>query len=300
MVESAFPTFGGSPFDEVAQGIEIEERGSHIPARYVRNPHTDPENTVVKEDGVPLLDASGSQFVVSQVAPERRYAIKMDGNVFPVHEFTEMYKQAHLEWYAIQRKKNPNVRFDGNIDLIAVPHPAYFVKWRIDPRDSKKLLEIGFDPDKRAEEKPDYFVDGEGERVAGSRIEHLCACYKDPSLRGRLTASETLEVQEYLGESVDSGPIELATKLEQLTDLMNDGSISLEVYAKKVAALTGKAPETDEKEPEPVNPNQARCGKVLKPGGRVPHELRCLECKRLFAEDENALKEPEDDPPIDD
>lgn len=302
MTASPFPTETPSPFEAIAEAIEIQDRGTHIPAWYVRNRHQEPEKTVVKHKGEPLKGFDGNPFTVAQVAPERRYAIGLDGEVMDVNDFRSAHQQAHLEYYEVLRRRHPNAQFTGQIDLIPIPNPADWVKWGVDPEDSTKLRQIGYDPKRPAGMKPEYFYNAEGEKVEGSRIEHLCNAYADPQLRKSLKTHEIAEVEEHLGISSRAGHSEVAAKLEQLTELMNDGAISVEVYAKKVAALTGKAPEAEEKAEETeTDPNIARCGHKCKPKGKAVHEFRCKKCKALFEEDAaNALKESEDEPTDDD
>jgi hypothetical protein len=299
MESSAFPTPQASSLGLVARAIEIPERSTHIPAFYVQRPHQNPESiTVTKDgvpllgtdgrpftDGVPLLGTDGRPFTVSQVAPERRYAIGHDGEVIPVNDFSEIHKQVHLEFYSLAREKNPDVKFTGDINLIPIPNPEHWVKWRIDPENDQKLLEIGFDPHATAGAKPDHFVDSEGEDVEGDRLEHLCAAYASPKLRAALTTSERAEVEEHLGieEAVDitSG---VAGKLEQLTELHEEGSLSTEKYLEKVRALTGVAPSPTPP-PEPPPPPvtfESKCGKPCKSlAGKLAHERRCEVCGEI-------------------
>ena len=300
---SPFPNTA-DPLGPVVGPIYIPERGTHIPAHYVRSPHREPESVIVKRGGVPLLGTDKEPFTVAQVAPERRWAILEDGELYDQTTFTEMFLQTVLEFYDVLRNNgSPQAAFQG--DLRSHPQPAVheYVAFTIDPEDPRHLMHIGYDRHAKGD-SADHFFDTEGEQIAGKRIDHLCAAYNDRKLRGTLTKAEISEVQAHLG--VESGSSdEIATKLELLTELKDAGDLTDAQYIAKVAALTGASPTVEMSEPEPAHapepPQEAEytatslCGtktttaptKQRAEFGIRAHQRVCADCKALAPKEED-------------
>jgi hypothetical protein len=271
-----------SPFPDAVtpQSAQVgynTERGETIPGWYVRNPHTDP-TLVVKQDGVPLVP----QITVGQVAPERRWAIGLDGNLMDQVKFREKVIQKNQEFYAIARTEGRNAkpaqgyRFERD----PIPNVVKFVQWRVDPEDETKLLGIHYDPHATDGAKPDHFVDKKGNPVEGDRMQHLCAAWADDSEgggRSKLTAKERAEVQEHLGLSGGAGTGGLQARLEQLTEMHDAGDITDAVYIRKVGELTGVAPS----KPEPAEETAA--AETQKPGRRAPAKKTAPCGEQFFA-----------------
>jgi len=291
-MSSAFPQqTSQNIFGPAAAAIPVPERGTHIPALYVRNPHRDPEHTVVKQGGIPLKDYNGNEFVVAQVAPERRWAILEDGEIMSVEAFKPAYQAKILEYYEMLKSNgHPDAKYVGNLDAEPIPHPRYYVRWTVDPMDSAHLREIGYDPNATDGSVPEFFYDKKGDKIEAARIDVLCQAYASPKGRKQMTKSEIEEVETYLGIAATSaaGSDLVASKLEVLTELFNDQAISEADYLRRVMNLTGAA---EESEPEPEvseakQPTTARCGaQGLKGnGGKLAHERRCKKCRELAEE----------------
>jgi hypothetical protein len=249
-MSSAFPQ-AASPFGAIANPVPVPDRNTHIPAFYVRNPHTDP-STIVKQDGVPLMGVDKKPYTIAQVAEERRWAVGLDGEVMDQTDFHVRLGENRLEFYAMQRQMgNPNAQFDGDIQREHVPAVQDYVCWEVDPQDPGKLRMIGYDPHGTDGAKPEAFVDSQGERIEEARLDILHQAYVNPKLRKSLQPSEIAEVEAYLGVEPGTGSDGIASKLELLTEMRTNGEITDEAYIAKVAALTGApAPETAPKEIE--------------------------------------------------
>jgi len=290
-MSSAFPQTQQTvdPFSPGAAAILVKERGTIIPSWYVRNPHRDP-NLVVKRGGLPLLGMDKEPFTISQVAPERRWAVDEDGELMNQTDFDAAKKKTIFEFYeTLQANGHPDARYVGNVDREPIPDVAYFVSWRIDPEDPTKLLEIGFDPNKKPGDVPKRYHTSDGDVIDASRMDVLCKSYHDPALRSKLTPEEIAEVEQSLGVKASDGGSAIAAKLEQLTELRASGALSDEDYIANVAKLTGTGAPTEppaktngaaapaEDEPAVL----AACGKAgLKvPNGLAAHERRCTKCR---------------------
>jgi hypothetical protein len=289
-MSSAFPEASSTDiFGRGAAAIPVPERGVHIPAAYVRNPHHDPEHTVVKRGGVSILGADGEPFMVSQVAPERRWAIMEDGNVLDGEQFSAAKQAGVLEFYEMLKTQgHPDAKFEGKITNEAVPDVGYYVSWGVDPRDDEKLLEIGYDPNATDGAVVKNFHDQKGDEIMSSRIEVLSQAYANTVSRAQMTDSERAEVEQHLGVTVAVGTDGVAAKLEVLTDLHKSGSLSNDDYLDAVSKLTGAAPVAVEVAPSAAKqPTMALCGKADCKGevGKKAHERRCEKCIALAAEE---------------
>jgi hypothetical protein len=288
-MSSAFPNQSqANVFSPGAVAVPVPERGTHIPASYIRNPHSDPDHTVVKRGGVPIPGADGESFVVSQVAPERRWAILEDGNVLEGEQFASEKQGGVLEFYEMLRTQgHPDAKFEGKISNEPVPDVGYYVSWSIDPADDGKLLEIGYNPNSTDGAVVKNFHDQKGEEIIGSRMDILVQAYASPAGRGQMTENERREVELHLGVTASAGTDGVAAKLEVLTDLHKDGALSDDDYLASVTKLTGTASVEAKPVSDAKQPTTARCGKADCKGevGKKAHERRCEKCIALAAEE---------------
>lgn len=300
---SAFPAQQQADyFRPGAMAMLVPERGTHIPAAYVRNPHANPDSTKVTQFGISLLGADKESFVVSQVAPERRWAILESGDLMAQVDFDSLKKSGVFEFYeALKQNGHPDAKYTGNVDREPIPDVAYYVRWGIDPMDNEKLAEIGFNPHATDGAVVDSFHDAAGEKIMQSRLDVLTKAYASKAGRDQMTASERKEAELYMGIEADSGGDGIAAKLEMLTGLRKDGSLDDAAYFKAVSALTGAgvdpADEDDEMplKPEEVKvevspakqPTVALCGKPDCKGqvGKKAHERSCKKCKEIASEE---------------
>lgn len=301
-MSSAFPNpQQASPFSAGAAAMLVPERGTHIPAAYVRNPHADADNTTVTQFGLPLLGADGEPFVVSQVVPERRWAITESGELLAQVDFDAKKKQGVYEFYeALRQNGSPDAKYTGNVDREPIPDVAYYVRWRVDPMDEEKVIEIGYDPNATDGAVVEKFHDNKGDEIMASRLEVLTKAFASKAGRDAMTAPEREEVELYLGIEANSGGDGVAVKLELLTDLHKKGDLNGAAYLKAVSALTGSGglelADEDEHEtpPEPEavtvevvsaakQPTTALCGREGLKGsvGKKAHERRCAKCKEI-------------------
>ncbi len=293
-----------SAFAPALAAILVPERGTHIPALYVRNPHPEPDKTVVTQNGVALLDASEEKrsFMVSQVAPERRWAILEDGELMSQQQFDVLKKQGVHDYYDILRANgHPEAKYVGNVDREPIPDVAYFVRWCIDPMNEENLLEIGFDAHETDGAVPEHFHDNKGDQIMASRMEVLTQAFATKAGREQMSKSERREVELYLGVEASAGTDGISAKLEMLTALHKDGDLSDAAYLKRVSALTGVEP-ADEDDSTPLKPEKVKvevapvsdakqpttalCGKADCKGevGKKAHERKCVKCKEIATE----------------
>ena len=291
---SAFPsTSQADPFSTASFPRDVPERGTFIPGAYMRNPHRNPGEVVVKQNGVPILGTDGKEFTVAQVAPERRWAIGYDGEIMHQYDFNNNKKEHIHEYFdMIRANGRPDAKYLGNPDREPMPDVKDYCSWCVDPRDSKKVLQIGYDPDENLGKKPEKFWDSSGEEIEKSRIELLCEAYASPKHRKSLREEEIIEVREHLKNQGVPDAGDIADKLEMLTNLLNDKSLTMEDYGRAVSALTGKVSEAEPVKakvapapipevPEKDKPTEALCGKPNCKGirGKLAHERQCKKCK---------------------
>ena len=219
----------------------VTKQNEMVPGWYAMAPHPD-ENVVVTQDGVPLLP----QFTVAQVAYGRRWCIGMDGGLMSQIDFKIKLEEVRHEFYALLRSQGRNAQFHGKMDRGSTPTVKKFASKKVDPENEAKLMDVHYDPYAKAGAEMDHFVDGQGEKVEGGRLQILVEAYHSEKLRPALTKREVAQVEAHLGTSVGAGGNGLAGKLEQLNDLLADGSITPEVHSQKVAALTGAPAPTAE------------------------------------------------------
>ena len=302
-MSSAFPNQASiDPFRAGAAAVLVPERGVHIPAAYIRNPHADANNTTVTQHGMPLLGANKEPFTVSQVLPERRWAILDSGELMAQVDFDALKKQGVYEFYETLRLNgSPDAKYTGNVDREVIPDVAYYVRWTVDPMDEEKVIEIGYDPNATDGAVVEKFHDNKGDEIMASRLDVLTKAYASKAGRDQMTASERKEVELYLGLEANSGGDGVAAKLEMLTDLHGKGDLNDAAYLKAVSALTGSGVDPADEDAVPLKPEEVKvevapvsdakqpttalCGKNDCKGevGKKAHERRCGVCKEIQA-----------------
>lgn len=288
-MSSAFPQEQShNAFGAGVAAVPVPERGTHIPAFYVRNPHHDPD-LVVKQAGLPLLGVDREPFTIAQVAPERRWAVLTDGNLMDQQQFTVIKQQTIYEFYEMMRANgHPDAKYEGKINNEPIPDVSDFVSWRIDPNDNTKLLMMGYDEDATNGARSEHFHDTKGDQIIGARLEILCQAYATPAGRNQMTPTERAEVEQHMGVSVAVSDGGIAAKLEVITDLHRTGMLSSDDFLKAVQDLTGKIDGPGV--PETKSPHTARCGKADCRGkvGLGAHERNCKKCKAIIASEAEA------------
>ena len=244
----------------------VTKQNEMVPGWYATAPHPD-ENVVVTQDGVPLLP----QFRVAQVAYGRRWCIGMNGELLTQIDFKIKLAEVRHEFYALLRSQGRNAQFHGKMDRGSTPNVKKFASMKIDPENEAKLMHVNYDPYRKAEVELDHFVDGQGEKVEGDRLQILAEAYHNQKLRPALTVKEVALVEAHLGTNGGSEE-EIRVKLKQLNALLSDGSITTEVHSQKVAALVGAEfpkPETEvavtaqPRKKRPAPRTKAPCGDLI-------------------------------------
>ncbi len=296
-MSSAFPqTQASDPFGAASFPKPVPERGTHIPGSYMRAPHQDPGSVVVKKGGEPLLGMGGNTFTVAEIAPERRWAVGYDGEVMVQAAFKVAKQQGVLEFYQMLRDNgHPNARYEGKLSNEPIPSAAEFVSWRVDPLDETKLLQIGYDPNPGDRPKQEKFYDSSGEEIMASRMDILIKAYAEPKQRAAMFESERKEVEAHLGVEANASGSDIATRLEVLTGLKEDGLLSEKQFIDQVTALTGKTVEAEEvaapvaQISDAKQPTAALCGKECKGKvGVTAHERNCKKCAEITSGGEAA------------
>ncbi len=270
----AFP----APPDPFARNKAIisQERGTHVPSGYLG-----PEDSqqLVKIGGVPMVP----QIRVGQIAPERRWAVKPDGNLLDQLTFENQYKANWVEWYKLSGVSPPK---GSRPEYAYIPNVTKYVGFRVNPRNpyAKSLIPI-HEPVVKERKKPKFMYDSDGERVEKDRMTILVEAYHDVGLKKSLLASEIEEVEKHLGVDaipVRSGEDAIVLQLASLLEMKNARDITAVVYDKRVAILTGKAPEPKYK----GRRWDAPCGKDVYAPHKKSHLRKCrnADCKTLFKE----------------
>ncbi len=233
----------------------ITERDTHIWSKYV--PHENPAGTVVTQDGVPLPGVRGKlQFTVAEVAPERRWVVRPNGEILHQHEFESSLLLWREEYFFGVLGKKPY----GDLRKEVIKSVDKFVSMTVDSANPKKLIPIGMaeaearDKGKRPSEWMDS-QDNDSSIGGNDRMRLLLHAYRNPDLRKRLKPYEIEECEKHIGESIapvsDGGA--LMGRLEELNQMLKDKDITPAVHSKRVALLTGAPlPEMPAPDVQPV------------------------------------------------
>jgi hypothetical protein len=281
--------------------VKIKDRPFHIPTFYKR--HEDPAGIVVKQDGLPLLSDSKREFTVADVPPERRWAIRENGEIISKDEFKRLLTHVREEWFRLVQtdgKEVGQVPPHWNPNREKVPSVRQYVSVMVDPRKPSRLIPMHYDPNATRGARPDTLYDKDGENpISGdARIEILCHQYAQD--KTRLLDHERKEVEAHLGIAADAGTGGVVAKIEELTSMFTAGEITDSVYAKRVAALTGKetvavegtpaVAESVSVETEEVARSSAKgldvrslmpCGLKVHNTKAQRHQQRCEKCQEV-------------------
>jgi len=226
------------------QHLYIPDRGTYIPSWCKWRTNGWERAVDVTQDGKSL------GFKVEQVLPERRWAIEQSGELLSQIFFESEYKR-YLSGFIVP----------AGVKLDAEPIPCVerWVRKTVDPTDPARLIDIGFDPLKPAEEKQEAKYNQEG----------------DLSFR-------------FLAEQKEAS--QRLAKTDQLKDLRDQGIITDAQYFEQVEALQpvveveARAVVGPEPEPEVPKTNllPTLCGEQRQQGASIRmHEMRCKKCNQI-------------------
>lgn len=243
----------------------IQERRVHIPSfcPWEDRPEAEMAKVTVRVKGVPLPPG----FTVAEVAPERRWAIRTDGELMDAMEFHQRYLQKWTEWFA--KAYSEPQKLPGKPENEAVPNPVEYVSHRVDPRDERLLERIAGPPAKATPKADRMMVDRFGENPRSYR-EVVCEQYEnDPSL---LKHSEREDARRFLG----------------LVEFETDPTKKLEAEIAELRELLFQQQKKDPRKDQGVKRNarlvQARCGKEIDSRGLPMHERKCRKCNEQAVE----------------
>jgi len=215
-----------------APALVFHERKTHVPTWcpwQTKSPE-EMRAVTVKANGVPLRPG----FSVDRVAPDRRWAIQDDGEVLPQNLFERDHLRKYREWFRVAY--NPPARIPGKETCEPVPNVLEYVSFEVDPTDSSRLRQIGYDPHANRGRRPTHLVDKNGENPRPYDEVILEQYDRDPS---KLKESERKYAASLRGERSDAGAPELHAKLKLLAELRQTGAISDSEFAKQAIRLTG-------------------------------------------------------------
>jgi hypothetical protein len=209
-------------------------------------------------------------FRIGEMLPERQWCVDAKtGELLAERDFEKLWERYVSHHVPVGVDKVVNIKAVNPYfehQLAPVPTVRNFASRGLDWQG--KEVEIGFDPDKPSTARE------EDVRVYDSRGE------------------------EVIGASAAARPIDIARKLETLTDLKNRGRLTDSEYAEEVSALVSgdAAVPAVESIPQGFAPAvsceaatvelTARCGKVCgSKAGRMAHERNCNACNPVTAEE---------------
>ncbi len=233
------------------QHTPIPERGTYIPSWCPWHAKGWDTNRAVHLNSEPL------GFKVSDVLPERRWAILETGDIMDQRSFEDDYLR-YMTGFGLPSFVDP--KFEP------MPRAERFVAKTFDPVDPRRLMDIGFDPLKPAEQSLEAKHDQEG-NVSRHYLEEQKAA------QGKLS------------------------KIDLLNDLLAKGAITKEQFAEMVGGITTEADELPRAAHksncvEPVSEPKsdlgpvaiALCGAEKKPGASIRmQEMKCKRCINLKA-----------------
>lgn len=211
-----------------------------IPSFYV--PHTDPEHTIVKQGGVPLLSPNGRPFRVSEMPVERRWAVTNSGELLTFEAFRTRWEQKYYEEFEALGADNPDTRpSPGKPENRGIPNIRDYVSVQPSPEDPWRLEPMHYVAHPTGDRpKPQVLYDPTGENPK-PRAEALAAAYADPKARSAMKQEEIDEVEQGRGPETRRR-LSLTEKLDRLNQQLVNGEIGHRAHANAVARLVGKAP----------------------------------------------------------
>ncbi len=236
-------------FEEATPALNIPHRGVFVPGWYMAIRDQFSDDTVVLQNGVPILGTDSKPFTIGQVAPERRWPITVSGELMHPLAYQEKGRShIHLYHKMLKEEGNEHASFKGRDINLAFPSIETYVAQGIDPTDNAKLRAIGYDPNRTAGSTPESLFTQEGVEVESSRMDLLCKAYANKAQRATMKTWEIQEVRAHLElgpEAPASGVDDIAKALGLLLEMKEAGDITDEVYMRKVANLTGADAPTD-------------------------------------------------------
>ena len=234
------------------QHTYIPERGTYVPSWCPWDTQKWPTHVDVAQDKIML------GYKVSDVLPERRWAIQENGDMLDQRAFEDQYKK-YLAGFALPATVDINAE--------AIPRVERYVGVKIDPIAAERLVEMDYDPFKKSPVVPEAKYNQDGE----------------------ISVHYLKEQQEKTDKLV---------RMEQLSGLLKQGIVTQEQYLKLVDELgLVKGPEKVEAAPEPQpepEPPQlvvTLCGVERKPGASIRmHERKCKKCIKIREEQEHIRK----------
>jgi len=145
--------------EDARKPLRVAGREAYVFPRYLDRMHEHTNTGALVTHNGTVIERCGIKLRLDMVPMERRFAIgKVDGftaEVLPQHVFAEEAKLNYIEEYQM-RGKSPD-----NVTLMYIPSVVDFVAKKIDPTDPKRLVDLGFDPERKAEpaKKEDALVE---------------------------------------------------------------------------------------------------------------------------------------------
>lgn len=229
------------------------EDGTYIPAWY--KDHVNKEVQVL-DNGVPM------GFTISQVLPERRWAIQEDGSLLEQHIFEKQFIQWISLHHAGDNLADPSKEY--------IPSAAKFVNRRLDF--NGKGVEILFDENKPAEEeiKPIYTQQGDLSTEASKKLAKL-QVLQEMQEEGNLTS------EEYAAKTA------LLLKEEEVHEFATQDPVETQEQVKEeIQVVLEEDPSAVNLSTIPIDKEAAACGKLVKRGYVKQHAAHCknVECSK--------------------
>jgi len=220
------------------QHTYIPERGTYVPSWCPWDSQHLPTHVEVS------CEKKMVGYKVSDVLPERRWAIQESGEMLEQREFEDRYKK-YLSGFALP------ATFDINAEAIPLVHRYVGVK--LDPVSEGRLIAMDYDPFKK--------------KTAVSDAKY--------NQQGEVSTHYLKEQQEKTDKLV---------RMEQLSGLLKQGIVTQKQYLKLVDEMDPVEPEPVVASNQPVSEKTVEmvtslCG-VEKPAGNSirMHERRCKKC----------------------
>jgi len=261
------------------------ERDTHVPTFCPWQNATEEElrAVTVQSGGVPLLP----RFTVAEMDPERRWAVKKDGELLDAMSFQTGYHRQWEEWYTVVKRQ----KIEGRADRHYIPAVDQYVRFKVDPKNRLNPSLVRIEPERKPSgRKPDHFVDREGEPIRKPRIDVLVAQWReDPS---RLRKEEVLEVRQHLGLETPApsahDPSEIEATMNRLLRQLAQGEIDTAEFAELSAQLCGVAlaeppkakirKSLKAKVREAPRHVEVPCGRKIDGRGVRWHVQKCADC----------------------
>jgi hypothetical protein len=255
----------------------LTPRRQHIPTFY--RGHPDLSAVIEGEDGRPLLaPLDGRPVTVGEVPVERRWAIgsydrssrtwNPGVRLLPEQDYTHLHQRWILDYYDLVREKTgiDAVKFEGRIEVEAVPAILDFVLEEVDPDDETKTRTMHYRNATQGS-KPAVLYDSHGEKPR-PRDEVLLETYRQAP--ERLTEKERREVESRLVPADD--PMRTLTAL-------SGKLVRGEISAAEFASESQKVAEASDAPEVGKGRVVMACGKKVWPSQQEAHLEACGVCQ---------------------